>query len=154
MENLDQVDRDILAALLGDGRMTYQELGREVRLSPNAVAERVRRLRNTGVLIGYRAELDLTRLGRTLIALSDVRLREGTLDSEFQRGLRRVPQILAAVHTTGEYDYQLRIACADTADLEAVVEVLKRDHQVREVRSRIVLREVDLGPGRLLRAGN
>lgn len=150
MDSLDAVDRAILIALLDNGRMTYQELGRTVRLSPNAVADRVRRLRTDGVLRAYRAEVDLEQLGRTLVALSDVRLREGTLDADFQRSVQQVPQILEIVHTTGEYDYQLRVACTGTADLERVVETLKRDHHVREVRSRIVLRSVHPGPRNLL----
>jgi Lrp/AsnC family transcriptional regulator, leucine-responsive regulatory protein len=149
---VDDIDRDILGALVADGRLTYQELARTVRLSANAVAERVRRLRDSGLLRGYRAELDLRVLGRTLVALTDVRLREETLGRDFERSLADVPQVVWAAHTTGEYDYQLRIVCADPGELELVVEELKREHGARELRSRVVLREIDLDPARLLHA--
>jgi Lrp/AsnC family leucine-responsive transcriptional regulator len=148
---LDDLDRRILSVLVNDGRATYQEIARAVRLSANATAERVRRLRESGVLRGYRAELDLAALGRGLVSLSDVRLREDTLNSDFQRELHVVPQIVTAVRTTGEYDYQLRVVCTGTEELEEVVERLKREHGVRDVRSRIVLREIELDPTRSLR---
>ncbi|MEU1626154.1 Lrp/AsnC family transcriptional regulator [Streptomyces sp. NPDC020096] len=147
---LDRLDREILAVLVRDGRATYLEVARRVRLSANAAADRIRRMRADGVIRGYHAELDRTALGATLSALTDVRLREGVDGRGFESSLSALPQIAAAAHTTGEYDYQLRIVCADPAELEAVVEQLKRDHGVRELRSRLVLREVEMDPTRFL----
>lgn len=148
--SLDRLDREILAVLARDGRATYQEVSHEVRLSANAVADRIRRLRTQGLIRGYRADLDLARIGRTLAALTDVNLRDGVDNREFEASLQRLPQIAGAAHVTGEYDYQLRILCTGTDELEAVVETLKRDHGVRALRSRIVLREVELDPTRAL----
>lgn len=150
MPVLDRIDREILTLLLGDARLTYQDLARSVRLSANTVADRVRRLRASDVIRGYHAALDLAVLGHGLTMLSDVRLLERTDRAEFERGLLDVPHVVAAMRLTGEYDYQLRIACSDPADFESVVDRLKRDHGVRELRSRLLLHEVDLGPDRLL----
>lgn len=147
---VDAIDRQLLIALLADARATYQDLGKGVRLSANTVAERVRRLRSLGVIRGYHAELDLAALGRGLTLLSDVRLTEGMDRAEFERGLAAVPHVLSAMRLTGEYDYQLRIACADPAEFETVVDLLKRAHGVRELRSRLLLHEVPLGAHRLL----
>jgi Lrp/AsnC family leucine-responsive transcriptional regulator len=147
---VDAVDREILAVLLHDGRITYQELGRAVRLSANAVADRVRRMRKSGVLRGYRADLDFAALGRPLVLVSEVRLRDGVSGAEFERGLRGFPQIFSAAHVTGEYDYQLRMACSDTAEFEELIERLKREHGVRELRSRLVLRQIPLDPAGVL----
>ncbi|MDF3292031.1 Lrp/AsnC family transcriptional regulator [Streptomyces silvisoli] len=147
---LDRLDREILAVLVRDGRATYLEVARRVRLSANAVADRVRRMRADGVIRGYRADLDRTAMGATLCALTDVRLREGVDGRGFETGLSALPQIAAAAHTTGEYDYQLRVVCADPPELESVVERLKKDHGVRELRSRLILREVELDPTRFL----
>jgi Lrp/AsnC family leucine-responsive transcriptional regulator len=147
---VDTVDREILTVLLHDGRITYQELGRAVRLSANAVADRVRRLRKSGIVRGYRADLDFAALGRPLVLVTDVRLRDGVSGAEFERGLRGFPQIFSAAHVTGEYDYQLRMACTDTAEFEALIERLKRDHGARELRSRLVLRQIALDPAGVL----
>ncbi len=148
---LDDVDRQLVGALVADGRMTYQELGRLVHLSANSVAERVRRLRQVGLLSGFHAQIDLERLGRTLLALSDTKLHADVDRLAFERALATVPQVLAATHTTGEYDYQIRLACIDTADLELVVDRL-RAAGVREIHSRIVLSEVVFDPTRILEA--
>lgn len=150
MAVLDRIDREIVTLLLADARLTYQDLARSVRLSANTVADRVRRLRATEVIRGYHAVLDLAALGRGLTMLSDVRLLERTDRAQFERGLLEVPHVVAGMRLTGEYDYQLRIACADPAEFEAVVDRLKRDHGVRELRSRLLLHEVELGPARLL----
>ena len=146
---MDDIDRALLRALLDDGRLSYQQLANQVHLSPNSTADRVRRLRQSGVLAGYRAELDLRALGRQLVALSDVKLRETIDRRSFERDLEGIPQVLVAVHITGEYDYQRRVACRDTDDFEGVLDVL-RDLGAREVQSRSVLGEIRYDPARLL----
>ena len=147
---MDRIDRDLLTHLIAEGRVTYQELGRAVRLSPNTVADRVRRLRAAGVLTGFHAQLDLAVLGRSLCMLSDIRLRSGLDRGVFESGLAEVPQVIAGMRVTGEYDYELRIVCAHAAEFETVVDVLKRDHGVRELRSRLMLHEVPLGAATLV----
>ncbi|MCE7003329.1 Lrp/AsnC family transcriptional regulator [Kibdelosporangium philippinense] len=131
---MDRIDRHLLAALVNDGRATYQELGRLVRLSANTVADRVRRLRKDGVIRGYRAELDLAVLGRGLQILTDIRLRETVDRAGFERGLVNVPQVIAAMRMTGDYDYLLHVVCANALELEHIVH--RRPAQSRTGRPR------------------
>ncbi|MFJ5974555.1 Lrp/AsnC family transcriptional regulator [Streptomyces sp. NPDC093060] len=147
---MDRIDRQILTILLGDGRATYQELGRQVRLSANTVADRVRRLQTSGIVRGYRADLNLAAFGRGLELLSDVRLREGVDRKAFEAQLHQVPQVVGAMRLTGDYDYQLRMACTDAREFETVIDRLKAEFGVRELRSRLLLHEVSLGPDRVL----
>ncbi|EST19037.1 Lrp/AsnC family transcriptional regulator [Streptomyces roseochromogenus] len=147
---MDRIDRQILSILLSDGRATYQELGRQVRLSANTVADRVRRLQAVGVVRGYRAELNLAAFGRGMELLSDIRLREGVDRQAFEAQLHQVPQVVGAMRLTGDYDYQLRVACTDAREFETVIDRLKADLGVRELRSRLLLHEVPLGPDRVL----
>lgn len=149
MPRMDDLDRELLVALVGDGRLTYQQLAARVHLSANSTAERVRRLRRSGVVSGYHAELDLRALGRTLSSLTDVKLKDEIDRRRFERDLAHVPQVLDAIHTTGEYDYQIRISSTGTDDLELVIDELRR-LGAREVHSRIVLGEVRYDPTRLL----
>src|ERR1700744_3216379 len=132
---MDQVDRELVTALVRDGRLTYQELARIVHLSANSTADRVRRLQQSGVIGGYHAPLELASPGRTLAPLSDVKLKDEIDRRDFERHLVEVPQVLSAIHTTGEYDYQLRLACTGTEDLESVVDDL-RWLGAREIHSR------------------
>lgn len=149
---MDSIDRQIIALLLDDARLTYQELGRAVRLSANTTADRVRRLRSSGVLSGYHAALDYQAIGRPLHLISDIRLREGTENATFQENLATIPQITEACRMTGEYDYQIRVYCTDTDEFERIVDTLKRDHNVREVRSRLVLHAIPMAGARILDA--
>src|SRR3982074_2345511 len=68
--NLDATDWGLREALQEDARLTFAELGRRVSLSPPAVAERVRRLEDAGVVRGYHAELNLAALGLAMQALA------------------------------------------------------------------------------------
>ena len=149
---MDAIDRVLIRELLRDARVSYQELGRTARLSANTVADRVRRLRSSGVISGYHAQLDLAMLGRSLRLMSDVRLREAVDRAEFERGLAEVEQVIAAVRLTGDYDYLLQVACADPDEFEQVLDRLKREYGVREVRSRLVLHEVPIDLERLVDA--
>jgi Lrp/AsnC family transcriptional regulator, leucine-responsive regulatory protein len=146
---VDDIDRALLVALSEDGRLSYQQLAGLVHLSSNSTADRVRRLRQTGVLAGFHAEIDLAALGYTLHSLTDVNLKETADREEFERDLRGVPQVRSAVHTTGELDYQLRIVCRSTDELQAVLDTLQR-LGTRDVQSRIVLGETIYDDARLL----
>ncbi len=146
---MDDIDRALLVALSEDARLSYQQLASIVHLSSNSTADRVRRLRQSGVLAGFRAEIDLGVLGYTLLALTDVNLKESVDRHEFERNLESVPQVVSAIHTTGELDYQLRIVCSSTDELQSVLDALQR-LGTRDVQSRIVLGETTYGATRLL----
>jgi Lrp/AsnC family transcriptional regulator, leucine-responsive regulatory protein len=148
--SLDQVDRQILAALVTDGRLTFHQLAAAVHLSATATADRVRRLRAIGVLSGYHASVDLEVLGYELQAMSDVKVHETIARADFEAHLAGIPEVLSAIHTTGEYDYQLRVVTTGPADLERIIDEL-RAAGVREIHSRIVLGETIFNPTRLLR---
>src|SRR5215213_6913673 len=97
---LDDVDRRVLDELLRDGRAAYAELGRAVGLSASAVAERVRRLEESGVITGYACEVDAEKLGLPIAAL--VRLRYPNANYRpFHQLLDTTPEIVEAHHVTG-----------------------------------------------------
>lgn len=142
----DRVDREILGVLQTDGRITYQQLAQRVRLSPNATAERVRKLVGTGVITGFQAVVDPAALGRGLEALIEVRLERRTDPGEFEAALGRMPATLEALHTTGPADYLVRVACRDTRELDTLVRMLKARFGVSQTETRIVLGHVPVDP--------
>lgn len=146
---LDDLDRHLLRLLVTDGRATYQELSREVRLSASSVAERVRRLRSTGVIRGYRAEIDARALGRPLTMVSEMRLADSAVRREFADSLASIPQVVSGSRLTGDYDYEVRIACRDAAEFEEIVDRLRQEHGVVAIRSRMVLHDLAVDPGGL-----
>ncbi|MGW5723217.1 Lrp/AsnC family transcriptional regulator [Amycolatopsis sp. NPDC003865] len=123
--DLDDLDWHLLELLQEDGRLSFSELGRRVSLSGSAVTERVRRLEERGVITGYAARVDTSKLGLPIEAL--VRARVRSLDTpRFRTAVLPLPQIVAADHITGDECWILRVLCRDTAELEALVEKVQR----------------------------
>jgi Lrp/AsnC family leucine-responsive transcriptional regulator len=142
---MDKIDRIILGVLARDGRVSFRDLGDKVHLSPNATAERVRKLQQTGVIRGIRADINPAALGQPLEVQIDVKLESGTAASAFERVLAGMPQVKSATLMTGSFDYAVRVNCADRDELVRVTEALRAKGGVRETYSRMILREVGLG---------
>jgi Lrp/AsnC family transcriptional regulator, leucine-responsive regulatory protein len=116
---LDKTDWRLLAELQRDGRASYAELARAVAMSASAVAERVRRLEEAGVISGYRATVDPDRVGLTVMAL--VRLRYPTGNYRpFHALLDSTPEIVEAHHVTGEDCFVLKVLARSMRHLEEV----------------------------------
>lgn len=141
-EQLDAIDRALVDALAVDGRATFRDLGQSVGLSPTATADRVRRLRQNGVIKGFRAVVDAERLGRVVEAAVDVRLESGADRPTFAAVLRDLPAVVEAVHVTGQYDYMLRLFCTGTAELDSVLTALKEKGGVVDSQTRLMLHRI------------
>jgi Lrp/AsnC family leucine-responsive transcriptional regulator len=137
---MDQIDSEILKLLRADGRMSWQELGAAVGLSANAAADRVRRLRRDGVITGFAALVDPAAGGRHLEALVGVVLSHGVESDDFAVAAARLEPVVEVLHLTGSPDYQLRVACRDTAELDALLRMLRLRLGVADTETTIVLR--------------
>ncbi len=117
---LDDTDWAILDQLQADGRLPFSELGRRVSLSAPAVAERVRRLEQAGVITGYRALVDPEALGAGIEALVRVRVPHASTE-RFRRDVVGRHEVLACDHVTGDDCMVLRVRTTSTARLEELV---------------------------------
>jgi len=150
---MDKIDREILRALEIDGRCSFTDLGAAVHLSASATAERVRRLLESGAIVGIHAVVDPAALGCTIEAQIDVKLRPTTSADAFERAIRDVPQVSTATLVTGSFDYALRVACSDRADLAELTETIRNKAGAQETYSRIILREIRVGTPSSRRGG-
>jgi Lrp/AsnC family transcriptional regulator, leucine-responsive regulatory protein len=118
---LDAVDRQIVAELAQDGRISFAELGRRVSLSSPAVTERVRRLEQLGVITGYRAEIDPRALGYSLTAIVRVKpaARQLTKIAEIAAA---IPQIEECLRITGEDCFYMKLHLASIEELSSVLD--------------------------------
>jgi len=115
---LDAHDTRILAELQRDARLTMAELGRRVHLSQPAVTERVKKLEAAGVISGYRATVNLGKLGYGIRAI----IRVGRADYDLVVKLvQDTPECVNAYNVTGEDSWILEIAVIDVSHLDAVV---------------------------------
>jgi len=139
---IDAVDRKIILELGLNARISFRELGKRVSLSSNATAERVRRLLEAGVLRGFHADVDRTKLGQSLQAYVDVKLRPETSANGFQVAAMKVPGILSMATTTGPLDLRLRVACRDQSDLVRLIEAIRSKAGVQETNTSVILSEI------------
>lgn len=125
MLDLDSKDRAILEALQTDGRLSNQDLARQVALSPSPCWRRVRRLEDTGVIRAYVALVDPAAVGLPVLAYAHVSLENHhsqTVES-FDSLIRALPEVQECNAMAGEYDYLLKVR---TASMEAYERFLRR----------------------------
>jgi Lrp/AsnC family leucine-responsive transcriptional regulator len=136
---MDDIDRQILALLVEDGRRAYDDIARHVSLSAPAVKRRVDKLVNRGALRGFTAVLDHAALGDRTEALVELFFAPGTLLEAVADTLRRHPEVVEAWSVTGEADAIARVRTQDNADLERLIMDLQRDGLVQRTRSQVVM---------------
>lgn len=120
---LDETNVRLLAELQTDARLSLAELGRRVSLSSPAVAERLRRLEDEGVITGYRAEVDPRALGYTLGVLIRSRPAPRQLAAVAQLA-RETPEIVECHRVTGDDCFVMTAWVRDVTHLEEVIDAL------------------------------
>jgi Lrp/AsnC family transcriptional regulator, leucine-responsive regulatory protein len=122
---LDEIGWDILAALQANARVSFSDLGRRVGLSAPAVADRVRRMEDAGIIAGYRAALSPEKLGYSIIAMIRISapeencVRLGTL-------VRGLPGVVESLRVTGTDRLMVKVVVPSVAHLDIIVNQLSR----------------------------
>ena len=147
---IDDYDRAILGALQRNGAMTNAELSELVNLSASQCSRRRAALEAAGLIRGYVARLDASKLGFGLRAIVRVNLKDhGTsTDANFSGFLDRAPEVASAFSVSGDADYILDIRVPDLAAFADFIHNRLLPHeQVSHVRSEIVLKTLKDGTG-------
>ena len=142
---MDRIDRGILVQLQDNARISNVELAAAVGLSPSACLRRVALLEKAGVIDGYHAQLNASRLGHEVLVLVQITLEGQAAEmlAEFESAALEIPQVLACFLIAGESDYILRVAARDVADFGRLhAEHLSALPHVLRMESSFVMREV------------
>lgn len=143
---LDRYDRQILAILQADGRISNQDLADRIGLSPSPCLRRVRVLEESGLINGYRAHVDAKALGLSLMALISISMDQHTPErfKHFETQIAEVPEVLECLLITGQSaDYQLKVVVKDMDGYqELLLDRITRIKGVTGVHSSFVLRRV------------
>lgn len=143
---LDRYDRQILAILQQEGRISNQELADRIGLSPSPCLRRVRTLEESGLIAGYRAHLDAKRLGLSLTALIGISMDQHTPErfANLESCIADIPEVLECLLITGQQsDYQLKVVVQDMdAYQDLLLNKLTRITGVTGVHTSFVLRKV------------
>src|SRR5437588_9186219 len=118
---LDAINLGLLAELQGDARLSHAELGRRVGLSPPAVAERLQRLRDAGVISAFRTEVDPQALGLSLSVVLRVRPAPRQL-AKVADIARDSTEVVECHRSTGEDCFFCKLHVRDVQHLEEVID--------------------------------
>ena len=137
------LDYRILDMLQGDGRVTQLEISRSVGLSQPAVAERIRKLEERGVITGYTARVDAKRLGKDITAFIGVNIEHPKYFESFTKKVMSMPEVLEAHRVPGADSYLLKVKTANTRTLDQLlVETLRTISGVTHTHTTIALTSI------------
>ena len=142
MTKMDDIGRKILRELSQDGRISNLELADRVGLSPSACLRRVQELERSGVITGYRANIDPAKLGLSFLAYVTVGLSTHTkkAQADFEAAMAGAPEVRECHNITGAIEYLLRIETADLAAYKHFhTEVLGVLPQVHSISTYVVM---------------
>jgi len=120
---IDATDWKLVGLLERNARTSFAELGRKLRLSPPAVAERVKRLEERGVIRAYHAEIDLSAMGRPLHVYLRAIIQPADY-ARFRKKVESLDSIFECHHVTGTESFVLRAALDSVPALEELIQQL------------------------------
>ena len=150
MANLDGIDRRLLAELQAEGRVTNVELAQRVGLTAPPCLRRVRALEESGVIRGYHADLDASKLGFAITVFAMVSLKSQAEDSlrQFEDAMKGLPEVRECHMLNGEIDFILKCVAPDLSSFQSFLtgELLKAEN-VSTVKTSLVIRCAKDQPG-------
>jgi Lrp/AsnC family leucine-responsive transcriptional regulator len=117
---MDKIDHRILTSLEDDARLSFADLGEQVGLSKTPCWQRVRDLERSGVIRGYRADLDSVQLGLKVEAFVHVTL-SSVRHAEFEAAVQQHPAVLQCFTTAGQADYLVHVLVAGISELDSLL---------------------------------
>ncbi|HYO73046.1 MAG TPA: Lrp/AsnC family transcriptional regulator [Archangium sp.] len=140
---MDELDHRLVDLLQRDGRATQLELSRSVGLSQPAVAERIRKLEERGIITGYTARVDASKLGKDITAFIGVSIEHPKFFDGFARKVLAMPEVLEAHRVAGQDSYILKVRTRNTRTLDSLlVETLRIISGVTRTHTTIVLTSI------------
>ena len=137
---MDAIDRKLIDILQEDASLSYSVLGTKVGLSVSAVNDRVRKLREQGIIQAYRISVDPNAIGRALTAMVWLRTDPAKGNKKLVKSLIKADEVLECHHMTGRFDFLVKLRLRDTGHLESFIsDTIKEMPGVVEVLPEIAL---------------
>lgn len=137
---MDETDKKIAALLQEDCFLPQAEIARAVGRVTSSVNERMRKLKEDGIVRAYRADLDPDRVGFPILAFVSVLIDDAANAATFPKRAVNVPEVLELHHVTGDWNFLIKIRARSTADLENILTAkLKKLRGVVRTNTQIVL---------------
>jgi len=146
MVTVDQMNRKIISLLLADGRMTYNEVSVKLRRSSSTVRDRIRRLEDDKVILGYYAIVNAERMGMNADAIVLGNLMHETNPSDLKK-LTKIEGVREVLQISGEKRILIRISAPDNHSLEDIVTRELIPMGLKDIELKVVLDSVSRPPG-------
>jgi Lrp/AsnC family leucine-responsive transcriptional regulator len=127
---LDETGWHLLQELQQNARLSYSELGQRVGLSSPAVAERMRRMEEAGIISGYHAEIDIARIGLPITAIIRMSSPVGQSCFRIVEVPKDIPEVLECHHVTGSDALVMKVSVSSVKHLEDLIHRLSMHSQV------------------------
>ena len=137
--SLDQVDRDILAMLQQDGRASASHIAQEIGMSIPAVTDRIKKLQESGVIMGFTALLDHRKIGRDVSAFITVISESSAHYSDVVLQANKTPEIVQCFTTTGNGSHVLLAVTENTTSLEKLLRIIQGWPGVMRTETQMIL---------------
>ena len=139
MDNLDEIDRRILAQLIENSKMMSKELSRKLRIHPNTLLQRVKRMEKSGAIRGYTAVVDHEKVQHKLRALIflNVNMEKGWEDH--LKPLSKLPEVVSFILLTGEHDAMLVARVNNELALANLLRKLQKNKVVTKTNTHLIL---------------
>lgn len=115
------IDYKLIDLLQKNARITQSEMASAVGLSQPAVAERLRKLEQEGVIRGYVAQVNGRKLGKDITAFIGVGIEHPKYNARFAKRIREIPDVLECHHVTGSDSYLLKVVTESTETLDRLI---------------------------------
>jgi Lrp/AsnC family transcriptional regulator, regulator for asnA, asnC and gidA len=120
-EEIDEIDRSILNILMQDANTPYVDIAKKIHVSPGTVHVRMKRLIRLGIVKKAFLNVDYSKLGYDICAFLGIYLEKSSMYSSVVDALYRIPEVVNAHYTTGNYSIFAKVICRDTEDLRRVL---------------------------------
>lgn len=137
-EHMDETDERILNELRRDSRKSLRKLASSVGVSPSAISERIKRMEKLGVIKGYTANLDYSKLGYEFVAIVQISISGGAL-LEVQKKISALPGVIAVYDVTGQYDSTAILMRKSRGELSALIKKILAIPRVEKTNTSMVL---------------
>lgn len=117
-KHLDDLDKKILSILMENAKRPYSEIGSELFVSGGTIHVRMKKMEEMGLVKGYNLVIDHNKMGYDIVAFLGIYLDKSSLFDQVSEALKKIPEVVGAHYTTGQYGIFAKIICKDTNHLK------------------------------------
>ena len=139
---MDKLDYKILELLKANGRDTASNISKQIHLSVSAVLDRIKKMEEQGPIQSYTIVINEKAMGNDVTAIMEISLEHPKYYDTFTEAIRDHENVVDCYYLTGDYDFELKISCHSSEELERIHRSIKSIPGVSATRTHFVLKEI------------